>query len=153
MQCPGRLGVKVTKAPFVHFSVSKIFYLAKVPFWITFIFVRCHRSWAATTPVEYKRDIQWLTYAFSMLKNWENSGAEKIGLITPTPGLGRDDVIARFVFIHYSDATCPGPSNHRQLDYVFNSLFRPTTEKTPNHHIAVPSWRESTDDWWLPYKS
>ena len=51
----------VTKAPFVNFSVSKIFDLAKVPvyiFLISVIFNKCHRSWASVTPVKYERDIQ-----------------------------------------------------------------------------------------------
>ena len=37
-------------------------------FKITFIFDRCHRSWAAKTPVKYKRDIQYV-YVTSTLKD------------------------------------------------------------------------------------
>ena len=56
-------GVGVTKAPFVNFSVSKISALSKLKstsyiIWITFIFDMWHSSWAAATPVKYKRDIQ-----------------------------------------------------------------------------------------------
>ena len=48
-------GVGVTKAPFVKFSVSWIFDLAKVPaIFFTFMF----DSWAAATPVKYKCDIE-----------------------------------------------------------------------------------------------
>ena len=53
--------------------------------WITFIFDRCHRSWAAVTPVKYKRDIQWLTCVLAMLKNEENNGTGEMGLVTPIP--------------------------------------------------------------------
>ena len=34
------------------------------PYDITFIFGRCHRSWAAETPVKYECDLKYLTYAF-----------------------------------------------------------------------------------------
>ena len=44
-------------------------------------------SWAAATPVEYERGIQWPTCILAMLKNLENNGTEEIGLVTPTPGL------------------------------------------------------------------
>ena len=51
--------VVVTKAPFVNFSVNKFSMLQKyLLFLTTFIIDRCHRSWAAATPVKYKRDIQ-----------------------------------------------------------------------------------------------
>ena len=36
--------------------------------WITCIFDRCHRSWAAVTPAKYKRDKQQLTCVLTMLK-------------------------------------------------------------------------------------
>ena len=36
-----------------------------------------------------------------------------------------------------------GGSNHGQLDCLFNSLFRVTTEKTSKLHITGPVWRES----------
>ena len=65
-------GVGVTKAPVVNFSVSKMFNLAKVPvkiLWVTFIFDRCHCSWAAATPIKYKCDIQLLICVLAMLKN------------------------------------------------------------------------------------
>ena len=46
----------------------------------------CPRSWAAATPVKYKRDIQQLTYVLAIVKNSENNGTEEISLVTPTPG-------------------------------------------------------------------
>ena len=48
----------------------------------------CPRSWAAATPVKYKRDIQQLTYVLAIVKNSENNGTEEISLVTPTPGWG-----------------------------------------------------------------
>ena len=50
-----------------------------------FIFVRCLRSSAATTPAKYKLDIIQATTVLIIRKNWENNGTEKIGLVTPTP--------------------------------------------------------------------
>ena len=75
-----RSEVGVTNAPFV-----KILRKEKI-IWITFIFDSCHRSWAAVTPVKYKRDIQWLTCVLAMLKNEENNGTGEMDLVTPTPG-------------------------------------------------------------------
>ena len=67
-------GVRVTNAPFVNFSVSKIFDPAREPVrfiasHITFIFDICHRSLVAATPVKYERDIQQLTCILEMLKH------------------------------------------------------------------------------------
>ena len=36
-----------------------------------------------------------------------------------------------------------GVSNHRQLDYMFNSLFRLTSTKTPKLRISDPFWCKS----------
>ena len=47
----------------------------------------CPRSWAAATPVKYKRDIQQLTYVLAIVKNSENNGTEEISIVTPTPGV------------------------------------------------------------------
>ena len=66
-------GVGVTKAPFVNFSASKMFDLAKVP-------VRFFESL-----VKYKRDIPYLACVYTSLKNWENNGTEETGLVTPIP--------------------------------------------------------------------
>ena len=52
-----------------------------------FIFARCLRSSAAVTPAKYELDIIQVTIVFIIPKNWENNGTEKIGLVTPTPGL------------------------------------------------------------------
>ena len=43
----------------------------------------CPRSWAAATPVKYKRDIQQLTYVLALVKNSENNGTEEISLDPP----------------------------------------------------------------------
>ena len=40
---------------------------------ITFIFVSCHRSSAAVTPVKYERDIIRVTSILLILKIWENN--------------------------------------------------------------------------------
>ena len=50
------------------------------------MFDRYHRNWAATIPVKYERNIQYLTCGLAMLKNGENNGTEEIALVTPTPG-------------------------------------------------------------------
>ena len=52
-----------------------------------FIFVRGLRSSAAVTPAKYELDIIQVTTVFIIRKNCENNGTEKIGLVTPTPGL------------------------------------------------------------------
>ena len=61
-------GVGVT-APFVNFSVSKIFDLAKVLL-ISF---------------ESHLYLTGVTAPLMILKNLENNGTEEIGLVTPTP--------------------------------------------------------------------
>ena len=52
-----------------------------------FIVARCLRSSAAVTPVKYELDIIQLTAILIIRKKWENNGTEKIGLVTPTPGV------------------------------------------------------------------
>ena len=52
-----------------------------------FIFARCLRSSAVVTPAKYELDIIKVTTVFMIRKNWENNGTEKIGLVTPTPGV------------------------------------------------------------------
>ena len=52
-----------------------------------FIFARCLRSLAAVTPAKYEFDIVQVTTVLIIRKKWENNGTEKIGLVTPTPGL------------------------------------------------------------------
>ena len=42
---------------------------------------------AAVTSVKHELDIIQVTNVFIILKNWENNGTEKIGLVTPTPGV------------------------------------------------------------------
>ena len=41
-------------------------------------------------------------------------------------------------------------SNHRQLDFLFNTLMLITTKKTPQLRITGPLWRESTGYRWIP---
>ena len=36
-------------------------------------------------------------------------------------------------------------TNHRQINCLFNSLFRLTTKEIPKHRITGPLWRESTN--------
>ena len=48
-----------------------------------FVFVRCHRSSAAVTPVRYELDIIQVISVLIILKKWENNGTEKISLVTP----------------------------------------------------------------------
>ena len=52
-----------------------------------FRFAGCLRSSAAVTPAKYELDISQLTIVLVIPKKWENNGTEKIGLVTPTPGL------------------------------------------------------------------
>ena len=49
-------------------------------------FDRCHRSWAAATPVRCDRDIEKETSVLMVLKNGKNNRAEEMSLVTPTPG-------------------------------------------------------------------
>ena len=74
-------GVGVTKAPFVNFSVSKIFNLAKL----------CVRLFAShsylTGGTAAEHDIQKVISVLTVVKNWKNSVTEEIGLVTPTPDL------------------------------------------------------------------
>ena len=72
-----------TKAPFVKFSVSKIFDLAKVP--VGFFESLSYLTGITAAPAKYKRDIQYLTCVLTTLKNSENNGTGEIGLVTPTP--------------------------------------------------------------------
>ena len=37
------------------------------------------------TPVKYECGIKQVASVLIIVKNWENSGTEKIGLVTPTP--------------------------------------------------------------------
>ena len=42
-------------------------------------------------------------------------------------------------------------SNHRQLDWSFNNLFRPTSKKqTLKLYVILALWGESTDGRWIP---
>ena len=75
----------VTKAPFVNFSVSKHFDLAKLP--LRLFESHLNVTGAVATPVKYKSDIQQLTCVSKILKNSENNGTEEIGFVTSTPGV------------------------------------------------------------------
>ena len=50
-----------------------------------FIFAKCLRSPAAVTPTKCEFDIMQVTTVLIIRKKWENNGAKKIGLVTPTP--------------------------------------------------------------------
>ena len=83
-----RSGVEVTKAPFVNFSVSKIFVLAKVPLRL----FESHLYLTGATAAELQRHLSNINAIFNsvacvlmILKNSENKGSEEIGLVTPTP--------------------------------------------------------------------
>ena len=55
-----------------------------------FIFARCLRSSATVTPAKYELDIIQVNTVLIIRKKWENNGTEKIGLVTPTPGLSTE---------------------------------------------------------------
>ena len=82
------LGLEVTKAPFVIFSVSKIFVIAKVPLRLfeSHLYLTGATAAPAATPVKYRRDIQYITCVLILLKNSEKNGMEKIALVTPSSG-------------------------------------------------------------------
>ena len=62
-----------------------------------FIFARCLRSSAAVTPAKYELDIIQVTTVLIIRKKWENNGTEKIGLVTPTPGVTQTWHNSKFV--------------------------------------------------------
>ena len=82
-------GVGVTKAPFVNFSVSKIFDLAKVAYLLDSMNhihiwqVSPQLSYGDTCQI-YKRDIQQLTFVLTITENVENNGTEN-WLSNPNP--------------------------------------------------------------------
>ena len=101
---PQRTGVGVTKAPFVNLSVMGNFLFSKIIVQILsimFIFARCHRSSAAVTPAKYELDIIQVTTVLIIQKKWENNGMEKIGLVTPTPGLYSTDATGQCILIFW----------------------------------------------------
>ena len=40
-----------------------------------------------------------------------------------------------------------GVSNHQQLDYMFDSLMKPTTKESLKLYTTGPLWEESGDHW------
>ena len=83
-------GVGVTKAPFVKFSVSKIFNLAK----IHVRFFESHSYLTGVTAAELREHLQSINLIFNSQrvfwqcwKKSENNGTEEFGLVTYTPGL------------------------------------------------------------------
>ena len=46
-----------------------------------------------------------------------------------------------------------GVSNHRQLDYFFNSLFSLIVKEMSTLHITCPLWGKSTIDWQIIFQS
>ena len=82
-----RLGVGVTKAPFVNFSANKTFDFVKLPvkFFESLSYLIGVTALAAMTHAKYKRDTQQLTCILTMMKYEENNGTEEIGSVTPPP--------------------------------------------------------------------
>ena len=82
-------GVGVTKAPFVNFSVSKIFDLTKV----TVIFFNHIHIWQVSPQLRCGDTYQIQTWYlrsnvfFDNAEKTENNEPEEIGLVTPTPGV------------------------------------------------------------------
>ena len=82
-------GVGGTEAPFVNFSVSKIFDLVKVPVG----FFESLSYLAGITAAELRRYLPNINVIYSISsvcfdnveKNSENNGTEEIDLVTPTP--------------------------------------------------------------------
>ena len=60
---PG-LGVTKPISPFRYFFKFSRKLKYWLPYAITFIFYRCHRSWAAETPDKYGRGLKYQTYTF-----------------------------------------------------------------------------------------
>ena len=54
---------------------------------MTFIFDRCHRSWAAETPAKYERDLQYVTYYCDKSKFSDTEKLTNGALVTPTTEL------------------------------------------------------------------
>ena len=54
---------------------------------MTFIFDRCHRSWAAETPAKYERDLKYVTYYCDQSKFSVTEKLTNGALVTPTPEL------------------------------------------------------------------
>ena len=80
----------------------------------------CPRSWAAVTPVKYKRDIQQLTYALTIVKNSENDGTEKIS--NPNPRTLGSIIMAVHLLL---------------MNYV-HVLLLTLVEKTENNYQLFP---------------
>ena len=53
---------------------------------ITFIFDMCHSRRATVRPDTYGCDVQYVTSVLMIINNWENTGMDEIGFVTPTPG-------------------------------------------------------------------
>ena len=53
---------------------------------VTFIFDRCHRSWAAETPDKYECDWKYLNYTSAKSKFLVTEKLTNEALVTPTPG-------------------------------------------------------------------
>ena len=46
---------------------------------------------------------------------------------------------------------CHGVSNHKQLNCIFNRLFRITSKKISKLSHIDPLWGETISDWWIPF--
>ena len=76
---------------------------------MTFIFDRCHRIWAAETPVKYERDLKYMTYYCDKSKFSVTEKLTNGPLVTPTP-------VLRKVF------PCHDVTIHRELHEWFSQL-------------------------------
>ena len=103
---------------------------------MTFIFVRCLRSTAVVTPVKYECDIAQVTSVFIILKNWENNGTEKIGLVTPTPA---DDG-------NKNSNVTGWPTLLLQFACLSNPL---SAEEYSLKRVSCHLWVHSPWKWWL----
>ena len=62
------------------------------PYDITFIFYKCHRSWAGKIPDKHECGLKYLTYIFAKSKFPVMEKLTNGALVTPTPGLlGKDE--------------------------------------------------------------
>ena len=52
---------------------------------MTFIFDRCHRSWAAETPAKYERDLKYVIYYCDKSKFSVTDKLTNGALVTPIP--------------------------------------------------------------------
>ena len=92
-RCPWNLGGVTKLVSFFRPSFS-FFVIDDFLFRITFMFDRCHRSYAAGTPVKYECDSKDLDCYFLHYKSPPN---ERTKLSTPTPGIHVDPIPHQYI--------------------------------------------------------